>query len=232
MLPAAKTNKIFIKMKKFQQLIIRHSHDALVELLDTLKKQDKGVFTFKRNKSNEYARNIFHTEDTVGCFSTERKTLAKASVWVVITNDELKVTNITPNEVGSLGVVKYNEILLCFFNDFVAKKMSEDLRNSVVITGEEASLADVLSHDTYEALQKWERCCNHSSPVTNDLDRRLWFEFVGKLHNDGTDLSLSDFAQWLEEDCKWPSGYTDIIYDLQLQLEYSLDLLKHYDGND
>lgn len=219
-------------MKKFRTLTITAPQNKLVELLDSLKKLDKGVFSYKRNKSNEYARNIFHSDETVGCFSTERKTLAKSSVWVVITNDELKVTNITPTEVSSLGTVKYNEVLLTFFNDFMAKCLSEDLHNCVAISGEDASLSDILSPDTYIALQKWERCCNHSSPITNELDRNLWFEFIGKLHQDGTDLSLSDFAQWLQEDCKWPSGYTDIIYDLQLQLEYSLDLLKHYDGND
>lgn len=219
-------------MKKFRTLTITASQDKLVTLLDSLKKQEKGVFIYKRNKSNEYARNIFHSEDTVGCFTTERRSLAKASVWVVITNGELKVTNITPSEVSSLGTVKYNEVLLSFFNDFMSKHMTEELNNLVSISGEEASLADILHPETYLALQKWERCCNHSSPITNEYDRNLWFDFIGKLHHDGTDLSLSDFAQWLQEDCKWPSGYTDIIYDLQLNLEYSLDLLRHYDGND
>ena len=219
-------------MKKFRTLTIKAPQENLVALLNTLKKQEKGVFTYKRNKSNEYARNIFHSEDTVGCFTTGRKTLAKASVWVVITNGELKVTNITQSEVSSLGAVKYNEVLMSFFNDFLAKHLCDDIRNCVSISDEEASLSDILTHDTYLALQKWESSCNHSSPITNELDRNLWFDFIGKLHHDGTELSLSDFAQWLQEDCKWPSGYTDIIYDLQLYLEYSLDLLKHYDGND
>lgn len=219
-------------MKKFRTLTITAPQENLVALLNTLKKQEKGVFIYKRNKSNEYARNIFHSEDTVGCFTTERKTLAKASVWVVITNGVLKVTNITLSGVGSLDTVKYNEVLFSFFNNFMAKHLSDDLRNDVSISDEEASLSDILTHDTYLALQKWERSCNHTSPITNELDRKLWFEFIGKLHHDGTDLSRSDFAQWLQEDCMWPSVYTEIISDLQFYLEYSLDLLKYYDGND
>ncbi|MBR4337853.1 MAG: hypothetical protein IKP91_06420, partial [Bacteroidaceae bacterium] len=114
-------------MKKFKTLTIRAPHGELVALLDTLKKQDKSIFTYKRTKSNEYARNIFHEENTVGCFSTNRKTLSKASVWVVITNEELTITNITPNEIGSLGVVMYNTILQTFYEDFLAKFLDEDM---------------------------------------------------------------------------------------------------------
>ena len=218
-------------MKKFKTLTVRASHEGLVELLDTLKKQDKCVFTYKRKKSNEYARNIFHKEDTVGCFSTERKTLLKASVWVVITNEELTITNITPNNIGSLDVPMYNTVLQAFYEEFLVKFLDEDMKNNVVITDEEASLSDVLSEETFNALQKWECCCNHDSPITNESDRVMWFEFIKLLHNDGTKLDLKDFSQWLHEDCKWPSDLNDIIFDLEINLEYSLDLLTHYDGN-
>jgi hypothetical protein len=217
-------------MKKFKTLTIRAPHRELVALLDTLKKQDKSIFTYKRTKSNEYARNIFHEENTVGCFSTNRKTLSKASVWVVITNEELTITNITPNEIGSLGVVMYNTILQTFYEDFLAKFLDEDMRNKVFITGEESSLSDVLSEETFKALQKWERCCDHTSPITYNLDRLMWFEFIILLHKDDTKLDMDDFEQWLQEDCKWSSVLNDIITDLRNNLEYSLDLLTHYDG--
>ena len=156
--------------------------------------------------------------------------LSKASVWVVITNEELTITNITPNEIGSLGVVMYNTILQTFYEDFLAKFLDEDMRNKVFITGEESSLSDVLSEETFKALQKWERCCDHTSPITYNLDRLMWFEFIILLHKDDTKLDMDDFEQWLQEDCKWSSVLNDIITDLRNNLEYSLDLLTHYDG--
>lgn len=217
-------------MKKFKQLIIRRSHEELVSLLNNLKSCE-GIFAYKRNKSLEYARNIFHTEETVACFATERNTLAKASVWVVVTNDELKVTNITPNESGSLGIVAYN-IVLDSFRDFLINCLDESWSNSILITEEEVAMSEILTHGTFEALQRWERTCNHVSPIMNEQDRQLWFEFICLLHRDETDLNMEDFSQWLSEDCRWPNELNDIIYELALRLEYSLDLLRHCDGND
>lgn len=218
-------------MKKFKTLTVRASHRELEELLDTLKKQDKGIFTYKRTKSNEYAKNIFHKEKNVGCFSTERKTLSRASVWVVIKKEELTITNITSNEIDSLSVAMYNNVLQTFFEDFLTKFLDEHMKNNVFITDEEASLSDMLPDKTFKALQNWERCCNHVSPITHESDRTMWFEFIRLLHIDGIKLDLNDFAQWLREDCKWSSDLDNIIDKLQINLEYSLDLLTHYDDN-
>ena len=99
------------------------------------------------------------------------------------------------------------------------------------ITDEEFTLSDILSKKTFNALQKWEQCSNHASPLTNESDRKMWFDFIILLHNDGTKLDLNDFEQWLKEDCNWPDNLDDIISDLQIRLEYSLDLLTQYDGN-
>ena len=216
-------------MKQFKTLTIRASHEKLVKFLNTLKKQDNCIFTYKKQKSNEYAKNIFHKEYTVGCFSTKRNTLYKASVWVVITNEELTITNITSNDICSLGVGKYNTVLQSFYEDFLTKFLDEDL--NVSITDEEFTLSDILSKKTFNALQKWEQCSNHASPLTNESDRKMWFDFIILLHNDGTKLDLNDFWQWLKEDCNWPDDLDEIISGLQIRLEYSLDLLTQYDGN-
>lgn len=218
-------------MKKFKQIVITHPHEELVSLLNTLKKS-KGIFAYKRKKSLEYARNIFHTEETVACFATERNALAKASVWVVVTNNELRVTNITSKESGPLGITLYNLILEFFFHNFMAKYLDCSWSNSIYITGEDISMAEILTHEAFGALQRWERACNHTSPITNDSDRNLWFEFICLLHRDRINLNIEDFSQWLSEDCGWPSGLNDIIYELGLKLEYSLELLRYYDGND
>lgn len=217
-------------MKKFQKLTIAHPQQELVALLNELKKT-KGIFVYKRNKSAEYARNIFRKEELVACFTTEWKSFSKASVWVVISNDEMTVTNITPGEISSLGVVQYNVILNAFLNDFIKKHMNPSWNNSIKITKEETSLSESLATDTFAALEKWERCCNHTSPIVNDMDEKLWFDFICLLHKNEEELLLGDFRKWLMEDCGWSICLEDIISDLELKIEYSLDLLKHYDGD-
>lgn len=217
-------------MKKFQKLTIARPQQELIAMLNELKKT-KGIFVYRRNKSVEYARNIFRKEDLVACFATERKSYSKSSVWVVISNDEMTVTNITPGEISSLGVVQYNEILNAFLNDFIKKHMDPSWNNSIKITKEEISLSECLSADTFAALEKWERCCNHTSPIVNDMDQKLWFDFICLLHKNEEELPLEDFRKWLMEDCGWDCCLEDIISDLELKIEYSLDLLKHYDGN-
>ena len=217
-------------MLKYQFLRIRHPENELVNLLRQMKEADKGPFKYQKTLAVDYAKNIFVPEDHVGCFKTRRTTLAESSVWVLITGDELKVTNITPAAVSSLGIAEYNLILSAFFNDFITKFIDESWDECVSISGEKVSMSDLLSEETYKALTKWEASCNKTMPISHPFDRERWMDFVSLLHKDGTGFNISDLGQWLTEDKKWPSVYNDKIYELEIYLEYSLDLLDRYDG--
>lgn len=219
-------------MLKYQFLTITHPEDDLVELLKKMKEAKKGAFLFQKSLASDYAKNIFVKEDHVGCFKTRRASLAESSVWVVISDNELSVTNITPSVVSRLGITEYNIILRAFYTDFIAQFLDETWSESVSISGEKIAMSDILTKETFEALIRWESSCNKSSPITHPLDKKNWMAFVALLHKDGTDLSVSDFSQWLSEDRKWPSGYNSQVFDLELNLEYSLDLLDFYDGID
>ena len=219
-------------MLKYQFLTIKHPEDDLVNLLKQMKGVTKGAFLYQKALASEYAKNIFMEEDHVGCFKTRRTSLAESSVWVVITGDEFKVTNITPSTVSSLGVVEYNQILRAFFDDFIAKFLDESWSGCVSISGECITLSDILSEETYKALVKWEVGCNKTAPISHPYDRDLWMDFVTLLHKDGTELSVSDFGQWLSEERKWPVAYNNQILELEIYLEYSLDLLDRYDGTE
>lgn len=83
-------------MLKYQFLTITHPERELIELLREMKESNLGIFQYQKKLALDYSRNIFASEDHVGCFKTRRITLTEASVWVVITGQELKVINITP----------------------------------------------------------------------------------------------------------------------------------------
>ncbi len=217
-------------MLKYQYLIITHPENQLVDLLTKMKEATKGAFIYQKMLALEYAKSIFVKEDHVGCFKTRRASLAESSVWVVITENELKVTNITPTAVSNLGVTEYNIILRAFFTDFIAQFIDESWTECVTISGERITLQNILSVDTYNALIKWESGCNKSSPITHPTDRKNWMDFIMLLHKEEPNFSVSDFSQWLSEDKKWPTAYNNAIYELEINLEYSLELLEHYDG--
>lgn len=217
-------------MLRFQYLTITHPEAELVALLQKMKETTKGVFLYQKTLAVEYAKNLFKKEDYVGCFKTRRTSLSESSVWVVINGEEMRVTNITPTAVASLGITEYNLILNAFFHDFVAKFIDESWAGCVSISGERVSLSDILSEKTYKALTIWEADCDKEAPISHPMDQKNWIDFVTSLHRDGTELTVSDFGQWLYEEKKWPTAYSSQIVDLETNLEYSLDLLKHYDG--
>lgn len=219
-------------MHRFRYLTITHPEADLVALLRKMKEVKKGAFLYQKTLAAEYAKNLFKSEDYVGCFKTRRTTLSESSVWVVINGEELRVTNITPAAVASLGITEYNLILNAFFHDFVAQFIDESWAGSVSISGERVSMSDILSAETYRALVIWEAGCNKENPILHPLDQKNWMDFITSLHREGTELTVSDFGQWLYEDRRWPLAYSTQIVDLESNLEYSIDLLKHYDGID
>jgi len=217
-------------MLKYQHLTITHPEEELIILLQKMKESDLAIFQYQKKLASDYAKNIFAPEDHVGCFKTRRATLAEASVWIVIIGEELKVTNITPNTVSSLGITQYNMILNAFFNDFVAKFLDESWAKCISISGEVISLSDILSEEVYNALEIWEATCNKTSPLAHPDDLECWMKFITLLHKSKIELSVEDFSQWLSEDKKWPQGFSTQISELEESLKYSLELLNYYDG--
>lgn len=217
-------------MLKYQFLTITHPEEELVELLRRMKEANQGIFQYQKKQASDYAKNIFASEDHVGCFKTRRTTLAEASVWVVIIGQELKVTNITPGAVGAIGITQYNMILNGFFYDFVAQYIDETWEGSISISGAVTSLSDVLSVKTYKALETWEAQCNKENPLAHPLDLECWMKFITLLHRDEAELAIEDFAQWLSADKHWPIGFNAQITELTKSMEYSLELLNYYDG--
>lgn len=165
-------------MLRFQYLTIPHPEEELVALLRKMKEATKGAFLYQKSLAAEYAKNLFKKEDYVGCFKTRRTSLSESSVWVVITGEELRVTNITPTAVASLGITEYNLILNAFFHDFVAKFIDESWDGCVSISGERVSLSDILSENTYRALTIWEASCNKETPISHPMDQKNWMDFV------------------------------------------------------
>lgn len=218
-------------MKKFQLFRIKSSNQQkLKDLIAEMKKVNSKVFTFNEEISNDYAKNIFTTNNMVACFVTDEEPLLKATVWTAIYNDVLTVTNITSKKNESLGVVNYNYILMAFVREIVepALKSNSESNLQPELTGEDNSLSNMLSEETFKLLLKWEQTCNKSMPLSHPEDMDLWQDFVISYffsEQHGT-ITPSDLSQWLSEDRHWPSAYNEEIAEVSRIFEYSIDLLK------
>lgn len=212
-------------MRKFINLEIRaNGQQRLSDLLATLKDSDNKVFTYQKKISEQYAENIFMDINNVGCFKTKRKSLFESCVWVLLSDDVLKVVNITSPKERNLGVVNYNIVLNSFYSDFVSNFIVDGY--NVNLTGENLSMEGFLNEETYQKLSGWETICNKDNPLSNPQDMKKWIDFVISVFQHEDLLTSSDFQQWLQEDKGWPILANAKIEELGWLLDYSIEILK------
>ena len=223
-----------LPMKQFNRIEIHKDNASLMVLIEkmiALKKEDFQYDKEASAKTNEACENDTICRGTYyALFKTDLESLYKTTVFVSVKGNELKVFNITSSDsrYSDLGITRYNFVLNQFFHHFMARCLDASYSNSISISGEEQKMEDLIGEDAYKALTKWEHSCNKETPVSHPMDEQLWFDFICKLHESGKNLHPSDFSQWLSEDCKWSSYYSEAIDDLSEKLEYSLSLLKYY----
>ena len=220
-------------MKQFIQLEIRKDHDTLMGLLDKMIQNPTEDFVYNQEKSDRANTG----KDGVGLegfeyavFTTGKEQLFYSNVFVWVKDDEMKVFNIGSEDkrFSDLGITRYNLVINQFFHHYIARFLDASYANCVKMTGEVKSMEKMLGEDVYRALHVWESTCNKGAPTANTDDEELWFDFVSKLYDSGKELDASDFGQWLTEDCGWPPAYYDVIYDMELKLEYAISLLRYY----
>lgn len=221
-------------MKQFNSIEIHKDNASLMVLVGKMIGLDKEDFHYDKeasDRTNEGCKNDSICGETYyALFKTDLETLYKTTVFVSVKDDELRVFNITSSDsrYSDLGVTRYNFVLNQFFHHFMAKCLDVSFSDCISIAGEELKMEDIIGEDAYKALTKWEHYCNKEYPISHSVDEELWFNFLCKLHKGGIILHPSDFSQWLSEDCKWSSFYSEAIDNLSEKLEYSLSLLKYY----
>lgn len=211
-------------MKKIRTLKIHKSKESLVELLNTLRLNQKSIYVYQKKLTEDYAKNIFVDVDNVACFKTKRKSLFESCVWLLVSNDTLTVTNITSSSNHQLGITNYNFILMSFFSDFISSYLDDTFR--VEISDEEISLQEILNEETFYFLNIWERSCNKETPISHPIDYQNWMNFVVSAYRSKSELSSDDLSQWLREDKHWAQMFNDQIIEIVSLYEYGIDILN------
>lgn len=216
-------------MQRFKQLQIIGNTQTVLELLDTLKTKKGKVFEYNRAYTEDYARNIFRDVAEVGCFKTSRLSLLGSYVWLLFDKDHLHVTNITSDINPSLTKEQYNQVLDSFVSDFVRPFLKDDLANLIIdITPGELSMSDLVSEDSYNALNQWQEAYDKYYMEEDFLTYSMWIKAIVALVKNNDVVDYEDFREWLIDDCGWPESLEETIHLFYLRYEVGRDVLNEW----
>jgi hypothetical protein len=212
-------------MKTFKELRINASSELLTTLVVKLQNLAFGDFVYQSDKTIEYAKMIGKNSNQVLTFLSPKIRGAIAYVWLVIDNNELKITNITPNKSGQLSFEQYNSILDEFFNIII--KPNIDSRFDIVISSDNKTISDYAGPEVSKKIESWIKLANKSTLNTHPLDFKRWTEFVISAHKNESELTTTQLGKYLID----VVGISDeeLVDKILLDYEYGRDLLKEYD---
>lgn len=214
-------------MKRFIKLTIKHPDVMrLRQLIQDMAAAKGYPFTYQKQASAEYAKNVFLEKEDAACFKSGRKSLFEAVVWIVISRQQLVVTNITSTINNNLGIKNYNDILNTFYDEYLCKFIDDSF--VVDKTPENVSLSESISEETYQILYEWETTCDKLSPISHFVDRARWFDIIKTAHDKEDELTPDNLQKWLVEDCHWNTpALMESAENMAYLFEYGRDLLNH-----
>ncbi len=216
-------------MKKFIEFEIRNSETKLIELLNLLKSSETNKWKFEKKLTKDYASNISLAEENVACFKANSTKYFEATIWIVINDSVLKVSNIVSRKVPYLGKDIYNLIVTDFHKEYVSKYITKEY--DINLTSNEVTIEEIANKETADKLKKWESLCNRSTGNSHPYDRERWFEFIKTAVDTNSELMVGDLEQWLTEEKNWFVDEENSVTErIVLDFEYGIDLLKYYVG--
>lgn len=161
------------------------------------------------------------------CFTCAGPPAPKPSaLWLAIKKrDHLYVSNIVPDEVGSLSRKEYNAILMDFYERFV-RTAAANRELTIEIGPGEVDLEHWLSEGTSNRLRTFSACANKSTGASHPLDRERWNQFIFAAHRESAGFDSSTLVRWLHEEAGWAESMSS---DLAIQYDRARLLLKDYD---
>lgn len=212
-------------MRTFKRLEIRGEKEDLLRYLKEIKSKTYDNFTYVSEKSDNYATMISLPKEYTATFLSNEIEHAIAYVWLVISDNLLYVSNITPNKSGQLTYTQYNSIITKFCEEVIKSYEVKDIL--VNLSKENFTIEDLAGAETALKLKNWINSANLTTLNTNPYDFKRWCNFIFTSHLTKSKLTSSQFEKYLIEDVKLYDE--DLVSKIVLEYEYSLDILKEYD---
>lgn len=162
------------------------------------------------------------------CYTYTGPDFPSANLWLFGKGSGAQVSNIVPKLSGQLSIEEYNGILTHFHDDLLGPAAEEmGLRVRLSKTGV-VTIADYVSEVTAEKLRRFSESANKSTGSSHPMDNERWNDFVIANHRNRDYLPTDILKLWLVED-GWDA---DTAYDLTIEYEQGISLLRRYDGID
>lgn len=220
-------------MEVFQDLKLKPINPESIDLL--FERIRKNVLnTDWKNKDDfveNYKKNLGDKDKKVICLMSPKISLSdkeiQAYVWFGQWKSKLEVFNIVPVKSGNLSYSEYNEILKQFYELFISKEIGE-LKFELVYTESNKSIENLAGTEVAKALIKFSKIANKSTGHSHPMDSERWKYFICLAHRIDSELSVEELVRWLKDEENWTD---EKAWELGLDYEYSMDLLKYYDSN-
>lgn len=212
-------------MKTHKSLKITSQPEQLTSLIKKLQDATFEGFSYDSEKTNEYAKIIFKENNQVLSFISPEIRGAIAYVWLLLDNNELTITNITPNKSGKLSIEQYNSILDKFFEAVL--KPNVETQHHVKISSEDKTIEDYAGVEVAKTLNSWIRLANKSTLNTDSFDFERWAEFLITAHKEQSELTTIQLGKYLMEEIMVPDD--ELVEQITLDYEHGRSLLKEYD---
>ncbi len=213
-------------MKTFKDLTIKSSLEKLISLVEKLQISDSSDFKFVSDKSEDYAKMIGKKTNEVLTFESPVIKGAIAFVWMVVGEEnDLRITNITPNKSGQLSIEQYNSILDSFYDKVIKPNIDENYH--VVLSTDTKTIVDYAGKEVAEKLQVWIKSANKSTLNTHPLDFERWASFLITAHKNESELTTSQLEKFLVDEI----GISEerLVSKIVIDYEYGRELLNEYD---
>lgn len=216
-------------MKTFKHLKIKSKDSqTLKDILSSVISGLPSNWKLRADLVDDYAKNVSKSKDEIGCFESPIIGKQRGFVWFVIWEEELSIVNIVPTVSGELTFDEYNNILDAFYKDCVSSPLTGKSVD-VEISGGIYDIEALAGKNTFYALNKWEKLCNHSTGNSHPNDFERWADFVSIAFNEKSELTPDLLSRWLVEERNWKDD--DLVSELMLDYEYGLALLERYAEN-
>lgn len=213
-------------MKTFKDLTIKSSIEKLISLVEKLQVSESSDFKYSSEKSEDYAKMIGKKTNEVLTFESPEIKGAIAFVWMVVGGEnDLRITNITPNKSGQLSIEQYNTILDRFYDEVIKPSINNDYH--VILSTDNKTIVDYAGLEVAEKLQVWIKSANKSTLNTHPLDFERWASFIITAHENDSELTTTQLEKYLIDEIGIPDDR--LVSKIVIDYEYGRDLLKEYD---
>lgn len=210
-------------MEVFRELIVYVSEEQNQEFMNNLETRLSDGWS-SDVEENERLRTSGYIYYCFNCTENDSRPAARL-VFIRRNENEISVTNIIPPNVGEIIMGEYNGIIEEFYDKFV-KPVSDEMGIVTHLSTKEQTLDDWMPSDCAIKLRTFSSTTNRSTGSSHPCDRERWFDFLVSVFNVDENFGAEELGRWLIEEDNWSE---DRAYDLVIEYEFAISLLKYYD---